>query len=308
MKSKGGRGSLWRRLAAVLTGLMLLPFFAAAEEYTENQWNFVDGEMDISAGIPADAEGVLADIAASGKLRVGTDPYYPPQEFIDPSLAGQERYVGADMELARLIAQRMGVELEIVELDFSDILSNLGEGKCDLVISALAYLPSRASQATLSKGYFYTMNTSGTGMLIRTEDAELIVTVADLSRRDIAAQRGSLQENQVAEYVQSYRQFMRLPDLQDVFDAVAEGTADAGAVDTEAAAAYIQNNPDCALTMARGIRFTLDEQFDGDRVAAKKGETQLIYFVNGVISEVLEGGLYLQWYADAAAYAARLGL
>ncbi len=84
--------------------------------YPVNEWNYVDGSMDVSGGIPADASGALARIRERGVLRVATEPYYPPQEFIDPAFDGQDKYRGADRELARLIAERRGVELQSVEL------------------------------------------------------------------------------------------------------------------------------------------------------------------------------------------------
>ena len=46
------------------------------------------------------------------------------------------------------------------------------------------------------------------------------------------------------------------------------------------------------------VYFSLDEQFDGDRVAVKKGEYQLMYFINGVIDEVLESGQYEEWFEE----------
>jgi polar amino acid transport system substrate-binding protein len=54
--------------------------------------------------------------------------------------------------------------------------------------------------------------------------------------------------------------------------------------------------------------FTLDEAYQGDRIAAKKNEEMLLYFVNGVIDEVLEDGTYLKWYEEAGERAAELGL
>jgi hypothetical protein len=57
-----------------------------------------------------------------------------------------------------------------------------------------------------------------------------------------------------------------------------------------------------------GARFTLEPQFEGDRIAAKKGEGQLIAFVNGVIDEVLASGQYMEWYEEASRRANALGL
>ena len=56
------------------------------------------------------------------------------------------------------------------------------------------------------------------------------------------------------------------------------------------------------------LYFTLAEQYLGHRIAAKKGELQLIYFVNGVIDEVLNNGTYLKWIEDAQKRADELGL
>ncbi|MBR6028598.1 MAG: amino acid ABC transporter substrate-binding protein [Clostridia bacterium] len=297
-----------KRLAVLILALAFCA--AAAGEtvvYTRNEWNYVSDSMDISGGIPADAQGRLAQIREKGVLRVVTEPYYPPQEFIDPSLSGQERFVGADMELARLIAQRMGVELEIVPRDFSDVLDTIAEGQYDLAISGLSFTSGRAARMEMSKGYHYTSEGVSSGVIIRSADAEAIRTEDDLNGRDIVAQSGSLQETMAAENITDYRQFRRLNLVQDVYDAVAEGSADAGVVDVENALIYIAANPDCGLSLAPEISFTLEPQYEGDRVAGPRGETQLMAFVNGVIDEVLESGQYERWYDEYTAYAERIG-
>ena len=55
-------------------------------------------------------------------------------------------------------------------------------------------------------------------------------------------------------------------------------------------------------------RFTPESVYDGDRVAAKKGEYQLMYFVNGVIDELLASGEYQAWYEEYEDLAAGLGM
>ena len=102
-----------RKAVILLTVITLLccafyPAAAAEEIYVENDRNYVDGSVDVTNGIPDNASGVLDRIRRSGVLKVATEPYFPPQEFIDPDKSGQEKYSGADMELARLIAARMG--------------------------------------------------------------------------------------------------------------------------------------------------------------------------------------------------------
>ena len=67
--------------------------------------------------------GRLADILERGYIEVATEPYFAPNEFIDPSKQGDGKYVGADIELARYIAEKLGVECRIVPLDFESVLS-----------------------------------------------------------------------------------------------------------------------------------------------------------------------------------------
>lgn len=296
--------------AALATGLLFTVPGVTEEQsaFVENEWNFVEESMDVSHGIPETANGVLARIREKGVLRVATEPYFAPQEFIDPSLEGQAAFAGADMELARLIAKRMGVELEIIPMDFTDVLRAVSEDKCDLAISALSYTPGRAASNELSKGYYYTDTPAQVTLVIRAEDAEKYRTTEDLWDATLAAQRGSLQEAMTVEKIKTYKEFRRLMLTQEVYEAVQKGAADAGIVDVENAQNYLRNNPDCSLVMTAEICFTLEEQFEGDRIAAKKGETELMYFVNGVIDEVLGSGQYKEWYYDAMKRADELDL
>lgn len=301
------------------TGKIVLALFLAAllgfcacalgeeteEVYIENAWNYVDGAMDVSGGIPLNAGGTLEKIRAAGKVRVAIDPYFPPQEFIDPALAGQARFVGADIELAKRVAARMGVELEIVAMEFTQVLPAVAEGECDLAISALSYTPGRAEKVTFSKGYYYS-EAPGCGVMIRVDDRDEIQSVDDLKNKTLVAMSGTLQEAMMAENVLYYKEFQRVSSTLDVYGAVQEGLADAAAVDVETAQAYILAHPRCGLMLVDGIRFELEDQFTGDRIAGPKGDLALMYFVNGVINEVAEAGQYQQWYKEAEAYAARL--
>ena len=290
-------------LTALLLAAIVLPCVAEeAQIFIENEWNFVDGSMDVSNGIPEDTVGRLARIRAAGKLTVATEPYFPPQEFIDDTLEGQARFVGADMELARLIAERMGVELEIVPLEFTEVLSSVADGKYDLAVSALSFTSGRAAVLEMSKGYYFSSEAASCGLVIREENSESIQSVEDLAERDIVAQSGSLQESMAAESIPFYRKFRRLSTVNDVYEAVAAGREDAGVVDLENARGYIDSHPGCGLVIVPNVFFALAPQYEGDRVAAPKGEIELIYFVNGVIDEVLESGAYDRWFEQYARY------
>ena len=276
--------------------------------YHENEWNYVEDSMDVSAGIPDTVTGRLSLIRDKGVLTVVTEPYFAPQEFIDPDLSGQDQYAGADMELARLIAQRMGVGLEIVPLEFPEVLSSISAGKYDLAISGLSYTPGRAASMEMSKGYHYSPEEASSGLIIRSSDTEEIAGPEDLAGRNLAAQSGSLQELLVAQNLPDYLQFIRVSSVRDVYDAVSNGLADAGGVDLETAKLYLRNNPDCGLVLMEGVAFGVEEQFQGDRVAGPKDDLELMYFVNGVIDEAVSSGQYEEWLKKAAKRSSELGL
>ena len=281
---------------------------AAEGNYVENEKNFVDESMDVTHGIPENATGVLDRIRRSGVLRVATEPYFPPQEFIDPNGIDQKQYAGADMELARLIAKRMGVELQIIPMEFSKVLPALTEDQADLTISAISFTPSRATAWTMSKGYYYTDSPANTVLIVREAEKEWFTDLEMLADKTLIAQSSSLQEALAATNIAHYKEFRRVSAIQTVYDAVAQGRADAGIVDMDTAENYIKNNPNSGLALAENLHFDLEEQYQGDRIAAKKGETQLIYFVNGVIDEVLADGTNMKWIEEAQKRADELGM
>ncbi len=100
----------------------------------------------------------LEAIKARGYIEVATEPAFAPFEFIDPSKKDNEKYVGSDMKLAKYIADKLGVELRIVPLEFSAVLSSITEKKYDLAISGLSYTPARAEAMNMSKGYYFSKN------------------------------------------------------------------------------------------------------------------------------------------------------
>ncbi len=285
-------------LLAVLPALPLLSAGAEKPVLKENAWNYVEVSLDVSGGIPEDAEGRLALIRQRGVLRVATEPYFPPQEYIDESRSGQEQYQGADMDLARLIAQRMGVELEIIPMDFSDVLLSVVGSKCDLAIAALSYTPARAESVELSKGYHYADDLKGSSLLVREAEKDLFPDMKSLENKILAAQQGTLQESQAADNIQYYLEFRRFSTVDDIYAALQSGEADAAVVETENTRSWLEAHPDSGLCLLPNISFKPSTAEDGHRVAAKKGEIELIAFVNGVIDEVLSSGQYDTWMAE----------
>ena len=248
----------------------------------------------------------LEEIKQRGYITVTTEPYFAPNEFIDPSKEGQEQYVGADMELAKYIADSLGVELQIVPLDFTSVLSSVSEGKYDLAISALAYSPARAESMNMSKGYYFDDDTEGYGMLCRVGDEDKYPDARSMKDAVIAVQAGSVQDSFVLSQITEYKEIKYVDSMTNAFLMVQEGKADLAACFIGNGRLYSEANP--TVTIVNGFKFASDESMEGTRIGIKKGEDELTGAVNAIIDEVVESGIYAQWYDEYSEYAAGLGL
>lgn len=247
----------------------------------------------------------LEQIIERGYIEVATEPYFAPNEFIDTSKTGDDQYVGSDIEMAKYIADKLGVELKIVPLEFGAVLSSVTEGKYDLAISALAYTPERADAMNLSKGYYFDQ-TEGYGLLVREEDADKYPDAAALADAVVVAQSGSLQEAFVNGQVPKYKEFKRVSAATDGFLMVQEGKADAAATFITTAKLYAEANP--GVTIANNFRFAEDEETQGTRIGMPKGEDELLAKINEIIDELVASGQYEEWYVEYREYARKLGV
>ena len=302
------RSALRRILAAII--LCCLMGSAGADTwYAENEWNYLDAAMDPDKGIPEDAEGALARIRRNGVLRVAADFSCAPLNFPDPEAGENGQYAGLDMALAREISKKLGVELVIVPMKSTQKLSALLGDRVDLTISAVTYTPERALYYTMSNGYYYPEDEApDIGVLIR--KGETLTSLQELENKRIVAKSNTLQEAFAAENkdLKKCEEFHRVISSRAVYEMVESGEADAGIVSIQIANTYFLNDPASKLCLAEGLEFQLDRKYRGYRVAAKKGETQLIAFVNGVIREAEENGNLQKWLDEARERAKALGL
>ena len=252
----------------------------------------------------------LDEILERGYITVATEPYFAPNEFIDPSKEGDDRVVGADIELAKLIAQELGVECRIIPLDFTTVLSSVTEGKYDLAISALAFTPDRAENMNLSNAYFVGAeeddNTYGFAMAAGLEGS--VRGLEDLADKVVVLQQGSLQQFLWEQSGATCKELKYVSSTNDAFLMVSTGKADAAITATAFARLYIEANPDSGIVMCEDFRFDVDDKYTGTVMGMKKGEDELLARINEIIADVVETGVFAQWYSEYKEYAGNLGL
>lgn len=247
----------------------------------------------------------LTQIKEKGYIELTTEPYFAPYEFIDPNLEGDAQFVGMDIELARAIADKLGVELKIVPLDYTAVLAGIVDGKYDMAISAIAYSPTREEAMALSEGYFLT-DEEGYGFLCRAEDADKYTSIESLRDAVVITQSGSVQEGIYNDMVGECKEFKLVANMTDGYLAVAEGKADVCIVNRPSARLYAEANGGLAVP---DFRFDTDKRLSSTVVACpKNGSESLMAVVNEVIAELEAEGKFTEWNEQYSEYAKTLGI
>ncbi|HUS13513.1 MAG TPA: transporter substrate-binding domain-containing protein [Chloroflexia bacterium] len=182
-----------------------------------------------------------AKLTKAGVLSVGSDASYPPQEYIDA--AGNP--VGVDIDIASEIASRMGLELNVVNFKFDDIIPALNAAQFDLVISAMTITTDRMAVVDFVP-YFE----AGQAVLVRKGNPAGIKTLDDLSGKTAVAQQGTVEEETLNALNESLEKagkpkvnVLTYPNDTDAVDQLRVGRADATLHDSPVAAYYAALNP-----------------------------------------------------------------
>lgn len=253
-----------------------------------------------------ETEDRLEKIKEKGVIEVCTEPYFAPYEFIDPSKSGDEKYVGMDIEIAKYIAQKIGVELKIVPLEFTAVQAGIADGKYDMALSAMAYSPSRAEAMNLSNVYM--PSETGYGFLVREADKNKYNSIESLKDAVVITQSGSVQEGLFNSDIgtKGCKEFKRVSSMTDGYLAVKENKADVCIVAIDSADIYADANGGLATT---DFRFKVDPNMNGTVVALpKKGTDSLMEIVNQCIKELTDNGQIQKWNDDYTTYAKQLGV
>lgn len=125
---------------------------------------------------PASQRPLLDQVLEAGKLVVSTDPNYPPQSFTND--AGDME--GFDVDVAKEVASRLGVELEFVTPDWDLITAGDWGGRWDVSIGSMTPTEERGQVLWFTDAYYYTPASFAVH-----SDNKTIETVADLTGKTV---------------------------------------------------------------------------------------------------------------------------
>ncbi|MDO5036745.1 MAG: transporter substrate-binding domain-containing protein [Tissierellia bacterium] len=237
-------------------------------------------------------ENVLEKVKASGKLVVGTSADYPPYEF-HAMIDGEDKIVGFDMDIAGEIAKDLGVELEIVDMDFDAILSAASTGVVDLGIAGINPDPTRDESVDFSDIYFQSEYT----FLTTKENVENFKSLEDLTGLAIGVQMGSVQEELANEAVKDAN-VVALAKVTELVMQLQTGMIDGIILEVPVAQSYMSQNEGLALAE---VDFADASPEGGSVVIANEGEKEILEEVNKTIKRLQEEGKIEAFYADAVA-------
>lgn len=237
----------------------------------------------------------LASIEKAGKMVVYMDPNFPPFEFM-----GQNGAEGVDVEIAKAIAEELGVEVEIQEANFDSIVMAIKGGKGDIAISGMTITDDRKKSVDFSNPYIKSVQ-----YLILNNDSD-IATMEDLAGKKIGVAKG-------------YTGSLLIDDEINTDEGVLSGS---GATFTEYASAMeatldLNNNKvDCvvmdeyvAKNIAQGndkVKTVELKYANGDLAAEEygvvvaQGNEDLLEKINAVVKKLVDEGQIEKWIVQFA--------
>ena len=278
-----------KKLAVVLLALVLaLSLIACGGGSTDNNQenqenanseNAADVETgdaeDVEAGDDNAAESESAAYAgplvSPGKLTMSVNAAFPPYEMTTDA-GGFE---GIDVDIAGLIAEKLGLELQIDDMDFDAALLAVQNGKSDIVMSGVSVTEARLAVMDFSDSY-----ATGIQSVIVKEGSD--VTIDNLGEHMIATQRATTGNIYCSDefgddHVLAYDNGMT------AVQALMNGQADCVVIDDAPARAFVSQNP--GLTI-------LDTEYavEDYAIGIGKGNAELLNAINNALAELKADG------------------
>ena len=218
---------------------------------------------------PADAEGGLTIV--EGKLTMSTNAQFPPYEMT----TDDGGFEGIDVEIATAIAEKLGLELDILDMDFDSALLAVQQGKSDIVMAGVTVNEDRLLVMDFTDSY-----ATGVQVVIVKEGSD--VTMDNMGEGLIGTQRGTTgniycTDDYGEEHVVAY------DDGFTAVQALVNGQVDCVVIDNAPAQEFVKNNAGLAI---------LDTEYANEdyAIGVNKGNSALLDAINGALEELIADG------------------
>ena len=261
-------------LAMTMAALMAASITAcggAKTETTAADTTAADTAASDTAAAESKTEEAATE-AAGGTLIMVTNAEFPPYEYHE----GGE-IVGIDADIAKAIADELGMELEIEDIAFDSIIPELTSGKADFAMAGMPVDEKRKQSVDFSDTY-----AKASQKIIVKEDSD-IASPDDLKGKIVGVQQGTTGDLYVSDMEADKTVVDRYNKGFEAVQALIQGKVDAVVIDGEPAKVFV--------AQSEGLK-VLDESFTDEEYAAavKKGNTELLDKINGALKNLKESG------------------
>lgn len=228
------------------------------------------GSTDTAADTAADTSAAEETEGAGGKIVMVTNAEFPPYEYHE-----NNTIVGIDADIARAIADQMGMELEIQDMAFDSLIPAIQSGKADFAAAGMTVNEERLRNVDFTETY------AEAAQVIIVKEGSAIAAPADLTGKKIGVQTGTTGDI-YADDVEN-AEVQRFNKGMEAVMALTQDKLDAVIIDREPAKVFVKEN--------EGLKI-LDEAFTEEEyaIAIKKGNTELLEKMNAAIKELKESG------------------
>lgn len=263
-------------LALMLAMIMALSLVACGGSETADETDTQD-------------EGGIVTVTP-GKLTVATSPDFAPYEFYAIDDAGTPQLAGFDMALAQYIADYLGLELEVVPMDFDGTIMELANKAVDLGMAGYSPDPEREDAMDFSEIYY----AGGQSFVCVQGNKDQFATLEDTNKAEyqIGAQIGSIQVK-LANENSPEADIVELTKVTDIIAELLAGTLDGAYIETAVAESYAKNYPELCVVLP------VPYDAEGSVVGVSKGNAELLAGVNEAIAAALSDGSMDQFVAEA---------
>ena len=230
-----------------------------------------------------------------GYLTVVTSPDYAPYEFYALDENGKPTLAGFDMDLAKYIADYLGLTLEVIPMSFDGIVGEMGAGVADLALAGLSPDPERKEKMDFSDIYYGGKQAFITSKANQSKFTDL--ASANQSGISVGAQTGTIQMDLANEY-SADAEIISLAKATDIIAEVAAGTLDGAYVEWDVAVSYQKTYPDLVIVCE------VPYAEDGNIIGVAKGNTDLLKYVNEAIKKCIDEGTFASFLEKANKLAA----
>lgn len=213
----------------------------------------------------------VSESQAKTKLTMATNAEFPPYEYHEG-----DAIVGIDAEIATLIAAKLGMELEIADVDFDSIIPGVQQGKYDMGMAGMTVTDERLEKVAFSDSY-----AKGIQVVIVKEGGS-IATLDDVDGKKIGVQQATTGDIYACDDY-GEENVIKYANGALAVEALKSGKVDCVIIDNEPAKAYVAAN--------EGLKI-LDTEYANEDYAIcfAKGNTELQKKVNDALKALIADG------------------